>query len=98
MIVRLLDALSNGHTVLELVDALVTSGADVKMVDNNGRTALHYLINTSSGGYDVLTQVEEHLLRHGADPFAVDCDGRMPLFYSFSKLQKLAFNALLWLL
>ena len=82
------DAVSLGYSVLDLVKELIAAGAGVNLVDQNNRTPLHYLIDASSGGYEVLTEVEEFLLLNGADPCAVDCDGRMPLFYSFYKLKQ----------
>ena len=78
-----------GFSALDLINDLVASGADVNSRDIHDRTPLHYMINTSSGGYEVLTEMEEVLILNGADLFAVDSDGKMPLFYSFSKLGKL---------
>ena len=81
--------ISYGFSALDLINDLVASGADINSRDIHDRTPLHYMINTSSGGYEVLTEMEEVLILNGADLFAVDSDGKMPLFYSFSKLGKL---------
>ena len=77
-----------GISVLRLVTDLIASGADVNSLDFQNRSPLHYLVSTSSGGYEVLTEIEELLISHGADLFTVDCDGKLPLFYSFCKLGK----------
>ena len=54
--------------------------------DCNKRTALHYAVDTTTGGYEVVMEVEDLLIRHGADCGAVDIRGRIPLHYAFIKL------------
>ena len=78
--------MSYGASVHRLITDLIASGADVNSLDNQNRSPLHHLVNTSNGGHEVLAEIVELLVSHGADLFAVDCDGKLPLFYSFCKL------------
>eukprot|EP00795_Rhopilema_esculentum_P008747 gene8747-14770_t len=73
-----------GAVALELVKTLVAAGAIVNSCDVNRRTPLHHLINSSSGGYEALTEVEEFFISSDADVTATDCKQKMPIFYAFS--------------
>ena len=67
---------------------LVAAGAIVNSCDVNGRTPLHHLINSSSGGYEALTEVEEFFISTDADVTATDCRQKMPIFYAFSNFNR----------
>ena len=76
----------SNSTPLKITTALLNAGAKVDATDCNKRTALHYAVDTTTGGYEVVMEVEDLLIRHGADCGAVDIRGRIPLHYAFVKL------------
>ncbi|RVE52185.1 hypothetical protein evm_003104 [Chilo suppressalis] len=58
---------------LDMVEFLVTHGADVNRGDNEGWTPLHA---TASCGF---LSIARYLLENGADVAAVNCDGELPV-------------------
>ncbi len=68
---QLLDASKYGN--VEVVEALISKGADVNARDENGATPLHYAI---ANEYKNIVYV---LLKHGADFKIEDKDGIAPL-------------------
>ncbi|KAM3722953.1 Acyl-CoA-binding domain-containing protein [Dirofilaria immitis] len=58
---------------LELVDFLVSAGADVNIQDYDGQTPLHYAVSCSH------RSVVGFLLKKGADPAVADFEGNCPL-------------------
>ena len=71
---------------LSVLKALLDANADLNLVDTDGRSALHYAINFTTGGYEALTDIEDYLIERGARPDIVDNDGRLPLHYAFYKI------------
>ena len=53
---------------------------------NRRRTPLHLAIHYTRGGTDESTDVIETLIAAGADLFAQDIRGRLPLHYVFVKI------------
>ena len=62
---------------------MLEAGSDVKAVDENKRTPLHYAVIASSGDS---FEMEDKLLAKGADVNARDKRNRTPLHYAFIKV------------
>lgn len=62
-----------------VIKLLIARGAEVNHADHLGFTALHSVIVSGCA-----SEVVEELLKAGADPFAKDKKGRMPLFWAGS--------------
>ena len=74
----------NGHK--EIVELLISKGADVNVRDDlGGRTPLH---QAASSGHKVAQQIAELLITKGADVNAKMEDGRTPLNFTESKEHK----------
>lgn len=78
--------IAGSSSTLNISAALLEAGANVNSLDNKQRSPLHYAVNTTTGGFEVLTEVENLLVKYGADTSAVDIRGRIPLHYSFVKM------------
>ncbi|KAF5615103.1 ankyrin repeat [Fusarium sp. NRRL 52700] len=84
----------NGQTPLHIasmkrpfpppVSLLLDLGADHKLADKNGNTALHFAVQ---GGHDPALAVTP-LLQRGADPNSVATDGWTPLLWAVHKMAK----------
>lgn len=72
--------------ILETAKALLTAGANVDAVNNKIRTPLHLSVNASLSESDSSYAIEECLLGFGAKADALDCRGRMPIRYAFTKI------------
>lgn len=71
----------------EEIKRLVGIGADINLVDNNGRNVLHEAINMSSAGADATFETEQILIDLGIDINKRDNFGRVPLHYAFVKME-----------
>ncbi|XP_057309492.1 poly [ADP-ribose] polymerase tankyrase-like isoform X2 [Hydractinia symbiolongicarpus] len=76
----------NEETTLAILKCLLQAGGNVHGRDNEGRTALHYAVNATTGDYETLTEVENFLVDSGARRDLVDKFGRLPLHYAFTKM------------
>lgn len=72
--------------VLETAKSLLTAGANVDAVNDQVRTPLHLSVNSSVSESDSSYAIEECLLGFGAKADALDCRGRMPIRYAFTKI------------
>lgn len=70
------DNYSEDHIISYCQIITATSEFETKVVDRNGRTALHHAAELG------LVQIAEHLLRAGADANATDATVSMPLHYA----------------
>ena len=86
-------------STLEVVTALLDQGADIEAKEGTGKTPLLLAILTKFYRYDMGTwapneKVVNHLLKHGADPHAVDDAAKNAfeladvMHYMFSKIEK----------
>lgn len=73
-------------TPLKLCTALLESGADVNSADHKQRNCLHYSVNCTTGGFETITEVEDVLIKYGANTVALDLHNRIPLHYAFVKM------------
>ena len=73
-------------TPLKLCTALLAGGADVNSSDKKQRTPLHYSVNFTTGGFETITEVEDLLIKYGANTVALDLHNRIPLHYAFVKM------------
>ena len=80
--------------VLETAKALLTAGANVDAVNNKIRTPLHLSVDSSLSESDSSYAIEECLLGFGAKADALDCRGRMPIRYAFTKIGRYLFDHL----
>ncbi|CAH1779903.1 unnamed protein product [Owenia fusiformis] len=71
---------------LEVIKYLLEKGLDVNARTDKNRTVLHLSVNFSSDTADEPRDLEILLLRKGADLFARDVRGRLPLHYCFVKI------------
>ena len=78
--------IDTNSTPLKLCTALLEGGADVNSADEKQRTALHYSVNCTTGGFETLTEVEDVLIKYGANTVAQDLHKRIPLHYAFVKM------------
>jgi ankyrin repeat protein len=78
---------SSGYR-LEVTQTLLEAEAQVNSADNKGRSVLHYAVNNTTGGFETLTDLEDLLLKYGANTTTRDCRGRLPLHYAFVKIGK----------
>ena len=56
------------------------------LADNKRRSPLHYSVNTTTGGFETLTEVEDLLIKYDANTTALDLHSRVPLHYAFVKM------------
>ena len=85
---------AGSNSTLSVAKALLEAGADVNRADKDRRSPLHYAVNATTGGFEVLTEVEGLLVNYGADTSAVDIRGRTPLHYSFVKRKRFVSSSL----
>ncbi|KAG8179654.1 hypothetical protein JTE90_017793 [Oedothorax gibbosus] len=78
--------IARAPNVLETGKALIIAGADVNAVNDKLRTPLHLSINASESDSDSSYAIEECLLGFGAQLDKLDCRGRIPLHYAFTKI------------
>lgn len=67
-----------------MVNLLLSLGADVKAVDNKGRSALHYVASMKTEHLDIVRS----LMEAGADPKQLTDDGRSVLDYATTRPKK----------
>ncbi|CAK85722.1 unnamed protein product (macronuclear) [Paramecium tetraurelia] len=77
----------NNIKVVELF--LTQYKADPNFRDKHNRTALHHAINTSNSQADASFEMEHLLIMNGANTSLKDYLNRTPLFYAFTKINKL---------
>ena len=65
---------------------VLDAGANVNMTNGKKRTPLHLAVNANHGGADASSELPEFLIEKGADVFALDIRGRLPLHYVFVKI------------
>lgn len=80
---------SDPREICATLKVLLDAGADMNGKNVQQRTPLHLAVNAHSGKADSSSQVVEFLLDHGADPFAQDNTGSIPLHIAFSKYPNL---------
>ncbi|XP_060068797.1 poly [ADP-ribose] polymerase tankyrase-like [Ylistrum balloti] len=76
---------NNESNAVDMVQVLLSGGADVNSVDINKCTPLHMAVSFNSGTSNASTDLEELLISQGANVFAKDIDSRMPIHYTFVK-------------
>ena len=67
---------------------MLTMGVGIDPLNNDKQTPLHLAVNSNSGGADATSEMEEFLVEQGADVFAQDVDGSLPLHYALVKIDK----------
>ena len=77
----------SNSTRLKLCKSLLEAGADVNTSDNQKRTPLHYAVNSTTGDFETLTEVEDLLIKYEANTTALDLHNRIPLYYAFVKMR-----------
>ena len=74
-------------TAITQVKLLIDAGADVNAQGvKRWRTPLHMAMHYTRGHTDESTDILELLIASGANLFAVDVRGRLPLHYAFVKI------------
>ena len=71
---------------VEVAKVLLACGPDVRRWNNRGETALHFSGRASSGS-DGIAQVARMLCDHGADPNALNRDGKPPLTCNYCRTE-----------
>ena len=71
---------------MKILSALIKAKSSLSWKDNRGRTPLHLTVNANSGSADTSSEIEELLIELGADLYAMDVRGRVPLHYVFVKI------------
>lgn len=80
--------LSGATEKIELFQRLLQLGLDINLQDDFGRTTLHYVVAKACGDYEEMTEFEEFLIASGAK-LNIPCnEGRYPLHYAFTMLEK----------
>ena len=75
------------YELVQTIGKLIKVGkADVNARNGSKRTPLHLAVNANSGSANASAEVEEFLIDNGADVFAKDKRGRIPLHYAFVKI------------
>ena len=65
---------------------MLEADAEVNTADTKKRSPLHYSVNCTTGGFETLTEVEDLLIKYGANTVALDLHERIPLHYGFVKM------------
>ena len=69
-----------------MVEALLKAKININARNKLGQTALHLAAHSNAGGTDVTSEVESVLIDNGADLYAKDQLGRIPLHYVFVQM------------
>ncbi|GAB1609603.1 poly [ADP-ribose] polymerase tankyrase-like isoform X2 [Argonauta hians] len=73
---------------LRRVHILKEAGAKVNAVDCDGLTPLHCAVKNNAGQLDTNIDLEELLIKYGADVYAKDKKNRLSLHYAFGDIEK----------
>ena len=77
---------TGSSAALAVAGTLLREGASVDACDDHRRSPLHWAVSVNTGRANSSTTMEQLLLDHRADPFAVDCRRRLPIHYVFTKI------------
>ena len=72
----------------KLLKRLLDMGCGINDRNLQLRTPFHFAVDSNVAGIDASTEFEEILMDNGADLFAKDIDGRLPLHYAFVKIRR----------
>jgi len=78
--------MSLAASTVDMVKLLLGYGAELDPADHRQRTPLHLVANKSTASEDESKELEQFLIRKGANLFLTDVRGRLPLHYLFVKI------------